>query len=206
MTAIYTMSYMTILVIIGIFIGTSSLSRKATTNKRSFSTRLYLNQIFNAYTKSFQESEYSSLALSNNPSELPNSFQDAVDRAAKISVTCFSYGITKCRIDFDTSVGDMTYTSLKNTLPMAKELVIQLADKMNIEQIKPKLNLENQENESINEASPLSVLDPVSNTVEVSSPTNINANVNMNKNKRDMAKDMLDEINKNVTNTIRYVI
>ena len=196
---------LTVLVIIGVFIRTSSLSRKPASCKRSLSTQLYLNQFINAYTKSFQESEYSSLVLSNNPSELPNSFHDAVDRAAKISVSCFGYGITKCRIDFDTSVGDMTYTSLKNTLPMAKELVIQLADKMNIEQIKPKLNLENQENESNNEASTLSSSDPATNTVEVSS-SNINANVNINKSKRDMAKDMLDEINKNVTNTIRYVI
>ena len=59
--------------------------------------------------------------------ELPLSFEDAVSRAAKLCAQGIQRGgLNKLRIDFDTSVGDMTYTSLKNTLPMAKQLTIEL--------------------------------------------------------------------------------
>ena len=59
----------------------------------------------------------------NDSTELPLSFEDAVSTAAKVCVQGIRRGgLTKMRIDFDTSVGDMTYPSLKNTLPMAKLL------------------------------------------------------------------------------------
>ena len=40
----------------------------------------------------------------------------------------YSGGLSKLRIDFDTSIGDMTYTTLKNTLPMAKQLFVELGE------------------------------------------------------------------------------
>ena len=56
-------------------------------------------------------------------SELPESFEDAVYRAARICNDCIRYkGLNKLRIDFDTSVGDKTYTTLQNTLPVVRLL------------------------------------------------------------------------------------
>ena len=73
------------------------------------------------------------VALSNKPSELPESFDDAVMRASKICINAIENGYSKIRIDFDTSIGDQTYTSLKNTLPMARELVKYITDMYKIE-------------------------------------------------------------------------
>ena len=64
---------------------------------------------------------------SQDSTELPLSFEDAVARAAKLCARGIRQGgLDKLRIDFDTSVGDMTYTTLKNTLPMARQLSIEL--------------------------------------------------------------------------------
>lgn len=60
-------------------------------------------------------------------SELPDSFEDAVGRAVEKSAKCIDNGNTRIRIDFDTTVGDVTYTSLQNTMPMIKEMVQCLA-------------------------------------------------------------------------------
>lgn len=87
-------------------------------------TKLYLNQFVNA--------DYSSLPESSQNSQLPDSFQDAVQRAAVLSLKCFDSGIKYCRIDFDTTVGDMTYTSLKNSMPLVKELTTILANKLDL--------------------------------------------------------------------------
>lgn len=60
-------------------------------------------------------------------SELPESFEDAVYRSAKLCVDGIrDRGLQQIRIDFDTSVGDMTYTSLKNTLPACRQLTRDL--------------------------------------------------------------------------------
>jgi hypothetical protein len=56
-------------------------------------------------------------------SELPNDFFNAVQRASKQTIASISSGNLLSRIDFDTTVGDMTYTSIKNTMPIIKELV-----------------------------------------------------------------------------------
>ena len=48
------------------------------------------------------------LPLSTEITELPDSFLDSVQRSVKTTVNCLSYGSKKCRIDFDTAVGDMT--------------------------------------------------------------------------------------------------
>lgn len=55
--------------------------------------------------------------------ELPNDFQDAANRAVEKTMTYIRSGGRRCRIDFDTSIGDVTYTSLKNTMPVLKEIV-----------------------------------------------------------------------------------
>ena len=61
--------------------------------------------------------------------ELPLSFEDAVGRAATLCAQGIQRGgLSKLRIDFDTSIGDMTYTSLKNTLPMTKQLSVELGE------------------------------------------------------------------------------
>lgn len=66
-------------------------------------------------------------AASFGDSELPNDFIDSVDRAVESTVRCMSTGVRRCRVDFDTTVGDMTYTSLKNSLPFTEEFVKRLA-------------------------------------------------------------------------------
>jgi hypothetical protein len=55
--------------------------------------------------------------------ELPNDFLDAANRAVEKTMRYIRSGGRRCRIDFDTSIGDVTYTSLKNTMPVLKEIV-----------------------------------------------------------------------------------
>lgn len=88
---------------------------------------------------------------SNNDgvSQLPDNFLDAIERAASTSYRCFSSGANKririgfvklsinyyFFVDFDTSIGDMTYTSIKNTMPVVKELLKSLTSKLQISDI-----------------------------------------------------------------------
>ena len=72
------------------------------------------------------------IPLSSDVTELPNTFQDAVSRAVERSMASIKSGQMRVRIDFDTSVGDMTYTSLKNSLPMMKEFAIGLTRAMQL--------------------------------------------------------------------------
>eukprot|EP01038_Epipyxis_sp_PR26KG_P013884 gene13884-18618_t len=65
-------------------------------------------------------------------SELPNDFDNAIDIATKRTIECFESGTTTCRIDFDTTIGDQTYTSIKNSMPMLKLLVNKLAKYMKL--------------------------------------------------------------------------
>jgi hypothetical protein len=69
----------------------------------------------------------SNLPLSQFFSELPNTFEDAITIAAKKTIECINTESFRCRIDFDTTVGDMTYTSLSTTMPVMKELCNRLA-------------------------------------------------------------------------------
>ena len=41
----------------------------------------------------------------------------------------------RCRLDYDTSVGDMTYSSVQNTLPMLKELLKSLEKGLSLSQL-----------------------------------------------------------------------
>ena len=69
---------------------------------------------------------------SSDVSELPNTFTDAVYRATICALKCIGTGQQRIRIDFDTTVGDVTYTSIKNTMPMIKELVNVLHKEMKL--------------------------------------------------------------------------
>jgi hypothetical protein len=78
-------------------------------------------------------------------SELPNDFKDAVFRASKRSMEFIKGGGTRCKVEFDTSVGDMTYTSIKNAAPVLKEMSKFLAEEADLsrpEAISPPEGLE----------------------------------------------------------------
>lgn len=66
-------------------------------------------------------------------SELPDSFEDAVERAVTRSMNCVRNGNNRIRIEFDTAVGDVTFTSLRNTLPMIKEMTKCLAKEFDLQ-------------------------------------------------------------------------
>ena len=70
--------------------------------------------------------------LSSDISQLPDTFSDAIKKAAARTMTCISSGKKRIRIDFDTSIGDQTYTSIKNTIPMAKEFSVILSYEMDL--------------------------------------------------------------------------
>jgi len=53
---------------------------------------------------------------------LPDSFDDASRACAAALVSALRRGLTKIRVDFDTSAGDITYTSLRNSMPVARAL------------------------------------------------------------------------------------
>jgi hypothetical protein len=61
-------------------------------------------------------------------SELSDSFDGAVDNAVEATVKAVECGISKLRVDFDTTLGDQTYTSLKNVLPFVERYVSGVAD------------------------------------------------------------------------------
>ena len=104
----------------------------ATKSTASTASRDGDNNFVDAIKKSINAERDRVLASSDLPtskdiSELPASFDDAVDRAVNRVVAALRYGSSKLRIDFDTSIGDQTYTTLKNTLPMTRFLVQKLS-------------------------------------------------------------------------------
>lgn len=72
------------------------------------------------------------ITLSRDHSELPNSFNDMIQNAATRTLECISSGNLFCRIDIDTTIGDLTYTSIKSSMPIVKELVNELCISMNL--------------------------------------------------------------------------
>lgn len=65
----------------------------------------------------------------NQPTELPDSLDDAASIAAN---ACYqlhlsSGPMTRCRVDFDTSIGDETYTTLKSSTEFMQKYVSALA-------------------------------------------------------------------------------
>jgi len=72
------------------------------------------------------------LPISSLISELPNSFNDSINRAVICTNKCLESNKLLIRIDFDTSIGDMTLTSLKQTLPFLKEYIIQMSRSLSL--------------------------------------------------------------------------
>eukprot|EP00607_Mallomonas_marina_P009514 CAMPEP_0182419644 /NCGR_PEP_ID=MMETSP1167-20130531/4054_1 /TAXON_ID=2988 /ORGANISM="Mallomonas Sp, Strain CCMP3275" /LENGTH=337 /DNA_ID=CAMNT_0024594673 /DNA_START=119 /DNA_END=1133 /DNA_ORIENTATION=- len=99
------------------------------------------------------------IALSTDISELPNSFDDSIARAAKRTLDCIAYGKKLCRIDFDTTVGDMTFTSLKNTLPLVKSLVNIISTELDLYPLYPS-NTTLEENSNITTEEVVALLKP----------------------------------------------
>ena len=62
--------------------------------------------------------------------ELSDSFEDAVGDAVLATVAAIDAGRPRLRVDFDTAMGDNTYTTLKNTMPFAQLYVAGLADEL----------------------------------------------------------------------------
>jgi hypothetical protein len=63
------------------------------------------------------------------PTELPDSLQDAAERAAEASAQfAEEVGVlARCRVDFDTSIGDETYTLLKSSTEFMQHFVSALS-------------------------------------------------------------------------------
>lgn len=57
-------------------------------------------------------------------SELPDSFDDALTVAVDCAKQAFESGRERVRVDFDTTAGDLTYTTLKNSLPLVRSFGI----------------------------------------------------------------------------------
>jgi hypothetical protein len=53
-------------------------------------------------------------------SELPDSFEDALSIAVDCGKRALDTGLMRLRVDFDTTAGDMTYTMLKNSMPLVR--------------------------------------------------------------------------------------
>ncbi|KAJ1625468.1 hypothetical protein T492DRAFT_1039452 [Pavlovales sp. CCMP2436] len=64
---------------------------------------------------------------------LPDSFDDGARQCGANILTALDAGVAKMRIDFDTSAGDITYTTLRNSLPIARTLMLMLAEKLCVE-------------------------------------------------------------------------
>ncbi|KAL7443368.1 hypothetical protein ACHAXM_008912 [Skeletonema potamos] len=71
----------------------------------------------------------SPLANANKPTELPDSLSDAASIAANACHQLFLNGgpMTRCRVDFDTSIGDETYTTLKSSTEFMQQFVSSLS-------------------------------------------------------------------------------
>jgi hypothetical protein len=71
----------------------------------------------------------SPLANANKPTELPDSLSDAASIAANACHQLFINGgsMTRCRVDFDTSIGDETYTTLKSSTEFMQQFVSSLS-------------------------------------------------------------------------------
>lgn len=65
----------------------------------------------------------------NKPTELPDSLADAASIAANACHQIYLNGgsMTRCRVDFDTSIGDETYTTLKSSTEFMQQFVSSLS-------------------------------------------------------------------------------
>eukprot|EP00577_Skeletonema_sp_RCC1716_P013248 CAMPEP_0113383100 /NCGR_PEP_ID=MMETSP0013_2-20120614/6185_1 /TAXON_ID=2843 ORGANISM="Skeletonema costatum, Strain 1716" /NCGR_SAMPLE_ID=MMETSP0013_2 /ASSEMBLY_ACC=CAM_ASM_000158 /LENGTH=390 /DNA_ID=CAMNT_0000265631 /DNA_START=73 /DNA_END=1245 /DNA_ORIENTATION=+ /assembly_acc=CAM_ASM_000158 len=69
------------------------------------------------------------LVNANKPTELPDSLSDAAAIAANACHQLYLNGgsMTRCRVDFDTSIGDETYTTLKSSTEFMQQFVSSLS-------------------------------------------------------------------------------
>ncbi|KAL7494605.1 hypothetical protein ACHAWT_006584 [Skeletonema menzelii] len=69
------------------------------------------------------------LLNANKPTELPDSLADAASIAANACHQLYlnSGPMTRCRVDFDTSIGDETYTTLKSSTEFMQQFVSSLS-------------------------------------------------------------------------------
>lgn len=59
--------------------------------------------------------------------ELPASFEESVTSAVQSTLACKADGNLRLRVDFDTSMGDETYTKLKSSMLFTQKFVSQIA-------------------------------------------------------------------------------
>jgi hypothetical protein len=102
------------------------------TQKRFIPVNMRLAQLKNPFENQLGNIIAEGLETTTDASELPLSFDDAVQRAATCTVEAIRQGNMRIRIDYDTSVGDNTYTSLQQALPMTKLLVNLLSKDMEL--------------------------------------------------------------------------
>lgn len=100
-------------------------------SKRQQSLALYVSS--NPFNNPFDAVAAETHPRTDDGSELPDSFEDAVERAVTRSMVAVRNGNNRIRIEFDTTVGDVTFTSLKNTLPMIKEMALFLAKELDLQ-------------------------------------------------------------------------
>eukprot|EP01036_Dinobryon_divergens_P028774 gene28774-37775_t len=110
-----------------------------------FSRKFFVSRSVVSYSTTERVANYdieSSFQPNEISTELPLDFDDSIDRAVAATLRGIQQGKYRMRIDFDTSIGDQTYTSIKNTMPVVKEMVKKLSIKMNM------LNINEGERES----------------------------------------------------------
>ena len=59
--------------------------------------------------------------------ELPASFEESVTSAVQSTLACKADGNLRLRVDFDTSMGDETYTKLKSSMLFTQKFVSQIS-------------------------------------------------------------------------------
>lgn len=96
------------------------------------SSQSYLSSSYKSEDNAFTRTAAPEVALSTDVSNLPDAFSDAVRKAAMRTIDCITAGKKRIRIDFDTSIGDQTYTSIKNSIPLMKELSVILSQEMDL--------------------------------------------------------------------------
>jgi len=78
-------------------------------------------------SSSSSDSSSSNLIGIGEPTELPDSLIDSAQIAAQCCANLVTNDVTnRCRVDFDTSVGDETYTKLKSSLSFGVEFISAL--------------------------------------------------------------------------------
>lgn len=90
-------------------------------------TRKILGPNVALYATSPSDSSSNNLLGIGEPTELPDSLVDSAQIAAQCCANLVTNDVTnRCRVDFDTSVGDETYTTLKSSLSFGVEFISAL--------------------------------------------------------------------------------